>query len=181
MFARLGLCTVGLLLSGLFCSEAARADYGHDRHDDPTRLMLALDLDYATAISADGIERGGGGGVRLGSELDVFLVTLIPELNFDYHTFSGYGDATTVTGKLGGRIRFLKILEPGIFAHAGVGHVGGFDPFTGFAFDAGLTLDLTILPLIDLGLHLAWNRVFGNRDHDGLSYGTFGAQVALVL
>jgi hypothetical protein len=111
------------------------------------------------------------------------FVTLIPELVVDYQNFDSTPDrASIVTGKLGGRIRFLEIVEPGIYAHIGVGHVSGDEQYahTGVAFDAGLTLDLTILPLIDLGLHVAWNRVFGGYD-SGTSYSTVGAHAALVL
>lgn len=177
-----GLCVVSVLAGWLVCSNTAHADRDR-RHEEGTRLTIAVDFDYAGALSNDYIDKGGGGALRIGSELDLFLVTLIPELSLGYHSFGGDEDydATTFAGMLGGRIRFLKILEPGIFAHAGVGRLGGYDPHTGLAFDAGLTLDFTLLPLIDLGVHAAWNRVFGDKDHDGLSYGTAGFHVALVL
>jgi hypothetical protein len=178
MLRRSGLCSVCLSISWLLFAQDAQAG---DRHDNPRRFSLAVDFDYGAAIDNSYVDDGGGGGLRIGSELDAFFVTLIPELSLNYHTFSGAPEATTFAGLIGGRIRFLKILEPGIFAHAGVGSVGGYDPHVGFAFDAGVTLDLTILPFIDLGLHAAWNRVFGDSDDDGLSYSSVGAHVALVL
>jgi hypothetical protein len=176
------LCTVALFAGWLVCSNTAHADSDR-RNEEGTRATIALDLDYAGAFENDFIEGGGGGALRIGSELDLLLVTLIPELNLAYHSFGGEGryDAKTYTGTLGGRIRFLKILEPGIFAHAGVGRLEGWQSHTGFAFDLGVTLDFTLLPLIDLGLHAAWNRVFGTSERDGLSYGTSGFHVALVL
>jgi hypothetical protein len=182
MVRGLALCVVTGLAGWLACSSTALADRDR-RHEEGTRLTVALDFDYAGAVSNDYIDKGGGGALRIGSELDLFFVTMIPELSLGYHSFGGEQDrdATTFAGMLGGRIRFLKILEPGIFAHAGVGRLGGYDPHTGLAFDAGLTLDFTLLPLIDLGLHAAWNRVFGDSDHDGLSYATAGFHVALVL
>lgn len=183
MIKSLSLCLAGVLVGSFVFADTVRAQ--NREREEGRSLTLALDFDYAAAISNDlEIDKGGGGAFRIGSELDLLLVTLIPELSFAYHSFGGEQDdrdATTFTGALGGRIRFLKILEPGIFAHAGVGHIGGYDPHTGFAFDAGLTLDLTILPLIDLGVHAAWNRVFGGDDHPGLSFATAGAHVALVL
>ena len=183
MTKSLSLCLAGVIAGLFVCTDTVQAE--DRRHEEGRRLTLAVDFDYAAAISNDlEIDRGGGGAFRIGSELDLLLVTLIPELNLAYHSFGGERDdrdATTFTGTLGGRIRFLKILEPGIFAHAGVGHIGGYDPHTGFAFDAGLTLDFTLLPLIDLGVHAAWNRVFGGDEHPGLSYATVGAHVALVL
>lgn len=173
--------TCACLIAGSSVAHAADSD-DDGREDNAGTLMLALDLEYAAAVSNDFIDNGGGGAVRIGTELDLLLVTLIPELTVDYHTFAGDADSdiTSVTGKVGGRIRFLKILEPGIFSHLGVGHLGGDADHTGVAFDAGVTLDLTILPLIDLGIHAAYNRVFGKND-EGLTYGTAGAHVALVL
>jgi hypothetical protein len=170
------------MVASALCSNTAHADRDR-RHEEGTRLTLALDLDYTGAINNDFISNGGGGALRIGSELDLFIVTMIPELSLGYHTFGGDRnyDATTFTGMLGGRIRFLKIIEPGIFAHAGVGRLSSYEPHTGLAFDAGVTVDFTLLPLIDLGLHAAWNRVFGDKDHEGLSYGTTGFHVALVL
>jgi len=172
-----------MLAGWLVCSSSAQADDRDRRHEEGTRPTIALDFDYTTAVSNDYIENGGGGSVRLGSEHDMLLVTLIPELSLGYHRFGGREDydAKTFTGMLGGRIRFLKIIEPGIFAHAGVGHVSSYEPHTGFALDAGLTLDFTLLPLIDLGVHAMWSRVYGDSDHDGLSSGTLGFHVALVL
>lgn len=157
-------------------------DYHHRRHRG--RLMIALDGDYSSAIQNDEIKYGGGGALRIGTQRNYFLVTLIPELTLDHHSFDARtpDNAQITTGKIGGRIRFLKILEPGLFAHVGVGHIGGDRIYshTGVAVDAGVTLDLTILPLIDIGLHGAWNRIFGGYD-SGVSYGTTGVHVALVL
>jgi hypothetical protein len=168
----------------LFSSADAHAqEYDHER-ERRGRLMLALDFDYSSAIKSPEIKYGAGGALRIGSQRNLFLVTLIPELLFDYHNYDVHtrDNAQIVTGKIGGRIRFLKIVEPGLFAHIGLGHVGGYDVIshTGVAFDAGLTLDLTILPLIDLGLHGSWNRVFGGFD-SGTAYASAGAHVALVL
>jgi hypothetical protein len=172
------LVTVGLLLA----SADARAEDDRDREHRGS-LMLALDLNYTSTISNDLIKSGGGGALRIGTQRHLPFVTLIPELVVDYQNFDSTPDrASIVTGKLGGRIRFLEVVEPGIYAHIGVGHVSGDEQYThtGVAFDAGLTLDLTILPLIDLGLHVAWNRVFGGYD-SGTSYSTVGAHAALVL
>lgn len=156
-------------------------DY-HHRSYERGKLMLALDMDYSAALEHSEIDQGGGAGLRVGFERDLFLVSLIPEVQLDFHHFNANtpDNATISAAKIGGRIRFLKIIEPGIFAHAGLGHVGGDRVYehTGIAFDAGFTLDLTILPLIDIGLHTAWNHIFGTED---VSYATAGAHLALVL
>jgi hypothetical protein len=177
------------LLAALLVAASSGSAFAYDRDGDGRRdhvgsLMLAIDFDYASAIQNDVIEKGGGGALRVGSQVDLLLVTLIPEVTLDYHDFGAdtRNDAALVTGKVGGRIRFFKIIEPGIFAHIGLGSLSGDSKYShiGAAFDMGVTLDLTILPLLDLGLHAAWNRVFGGYD-SGLSYGTSGFHIALVL
>jgi hypothetical protein len=182
-FVSLSLSSATLLAALLMTSSPAHAeDRDRDGRDDRS-LTIALDLDYVTSIDSQDVDQGGGGALRIGSELDLFLVTLIPEVSLDLHNLGTDRDPLNVfTGKLGGRIRFLEIVEPGIFAHLGIGHIGGDARWshTGVAFDAGVTVDLTILPLIDLGLHASWNRIFGGYD-SGLSYGLAGAHAALVF
>ena len=185
MVGSLRLYVAAVVAGSFACASTVHA---HDDHDDRSgkegnHVAIAVDFDYTTAVSNElDIEYGGGGAIRVGLERDLVLVTLIPELELAYHNFGGgENHATTTSGKLGGRLRFLKILEPGIFAHAGLGHISGDDPHYGFALDAGLTLDFTLLPLIDLGLHAAWNRVFDADSLPGLSYGTYGAHVAFVF
>jgi hypothetical protein len=177
------LLGLGLVLSGSTAHAHDYDDHEYRRHERG-KLMIALDLDYSAALEHSDIDQGGGGGLRIGLERDYFLITLIPELQLNYTQLNANtsNDATISTAKVGGRIRFLKIIEPGIFAHAGLGHIAGDRVWehTGIAFDAGFTLDLTILPLVDIGLHTAWNRIFGDDDN-GVSYVTAGAHVALVL
>lgn len=178
----------GLLAAVLLVATGDAHAYDDDYHERERRhrgrLMLALDGDYSSAIQNDQIKYGGGGALRIGTQRTFAIVTLIPELTLDYHSFDARtpDNAQIATGKLGGRIRFLRVLEPGLFAHVGLGHIGGDRIYshTGVAFDAGLTLDFTLLPLIDIGIHGAWNRIFGGYD-SGVSYGTTGVHVALVL
>jgi hypothetical protein len=175
------------LLAVLFAASGSAHAYDRDgdgRDDHVGRLMLGIDFDYASAVSNDLIKQGGGGALHIGSEVDMLLVTLIPEVVLDWHNFGARtsDNATVVSGKIGGRIRFLKIIEPGLFAHVGIANIGGDDRYDhlGAALDAGVSLDLTVLPLIDLGIHGSWNRVFGGYD-SGLSYGVTGLHAALVL
>ena len=184
-FGWLGGMLMGILLVATGEAHAHDDDYHGDHHRRSRgRLMLALDGDYSSAIQNDQIKYGGGGALRIGTQRNLILITLIPELTLDHHNFDAHtrDNASITTGKVGGRIRFLKILEPGVFAHVGVGHIGGDRVYshTGVAFDAGVTLDFTLIPLIDIGIHGAWNRIFGGYD-SGVSYGTTGVHVALVL
>lgn len=169
---------LGLLLG----AAPAHASSGEgDDGDGWARFMLGLDLDYAYAIDEESITSGGGGALRVGAELDLILITLIPEGYFSHHAFDGL-DASVTTGKVGGRLRIGKILEPGLFAHVGIaslsaGGVSNAAP----AFDGGFTLDLTLLPLIDIGAHATYSAVFATEDSNAFHYALFGLHAALVI
>jgi hypothetical protein len=47
--------------------------------------------------------------------------------------------------------------------------------------DGGLAIDFTLLPLIDLGVHGAYNVLLPRGDTDAFKFVTLGAQAALVL
>jgi hypothetical protein len=130
------------------------------------------------------VKNGGGGALRIGLQRTVSMVTFVPELMVDYHVMDAITahNAKVTTVKVGGRVRFLTGIEPGLFAHFGGGHIGGNRAFhnTDSAYDFGLSLDFTMLPLIDLGVHAAWNRILGGHD-GGISFGTMGVHVSLVL
>jgi hypothetical protein len=167
----------------------ARADeprYDEGTHEsrrdrDQTRTHIAVDFDYAAAIDTPDTSDGGGGALRLGQELDLFLVSLTPEIGGGYHSFTGDTDARLYSGFLGGRFAIGKIVEPSVFGHVGVGHVSGFESRTAPVMDAGLAIDFTLLPLIDLGLHGAYNVMLPRNDSSALKFVSLGAQAALVL
>jgi len=126
----------------------------------PGGFRLGVDLDYAGGI-ANRIEgNGAGGALRIGNELDLLVISLTPELMGTYHQFEGPSDPTEFSGQIGFKLSALKIVEPGIFAHAGVGSVDlPVENLTGFALDTGVTLDLTVIPYIELGAHAAYDLV----------------------
>lgn len=181
-----GLVTAASLL----LAPAALAD-DESRYDDRERSAdderddsntnIALDFDFGAAVDQAGAKSGGGGALRIGQELDLFLISLTPELGGGYHAFSGDDKARIYSGFLGGRLAIGKIIEPAIFAHAGVARVEGFDSRTAPTFDGGLALDFTLLPLIDLGVHGAYNVVLPRNDGSSLEFVTLGAHAALVL
>lgn len=142
---------------------------------------IAVDFDFDSAINKPDTTSGGGGALRLGQKYDLFLVSLTPEIGGSYHAFGGDDKTKLYTGFLGGRLGVGKILEPSIFAHLGVGHVSGLEDRTAPVMDAGLALDFTLLPLIDLGVHGAYNVMLPRNDGSSLRYVTLGAQAALVL
>src|SRR6185369_8572394 len=110
---------------------------------------IGLDLDYTNGINEPAVSGGTGFNGRLGYKLDLAVLQLTPEIGGAYHKFGGDAGVKFSQGIIGARLQFLKVLEPGIYAHLGYGHLssdlgGGRSAATA---DAGLTLDLTILPL----------------------------------
>ncbi|HLV67711.1 MAG TPA: hypothetical protein VKY73_17950 [Polyangiaceae bacterium] len=140
---------------------------------------LALDLDFAHGIDETGIKAGTGGVLRFGQELDLVGVSLTPELGISYHTFSGALDASHYSAMVGARFGFGAALRPSVFGHVGIGRldleVGGD---TGATFDVGIALDLVVLPILDIGIHGAYDVLLteGDGNFDWLRA---GAHVAL--
>lgn len=169
----------------LCAASPARADDDRDtgsrRDRDGMKTHIAFDLDYNTAVDEPRADPGAGGALRLGKELDLFLISFTPELGGSYHGFGGDERTRIYSGFLGGRLAVGKILEPSIFGHVGVGHVSGIESRTAPSLDAGLALDFTLLPLIDLGVHGAYNVLLPSKDDPALKYLTLGAQAAIVL
>jgi hypothetical protein len=157
-------------------------DGGSRRDNDKSKTHIALDLNFATAIDSPFTKSGGGGALRLGQEFDLLLISLTPEFGGSYHAFGGNDETKLYTGFLGGRLAVGKIIEPSLFAHVGVGHVKGLgESRTAPVMDGGLAIDFTLLPLIDLGVHGAYNVMLPRDDGSALKYVTLGAHVALVL
>jgi len=182
---------LGLIaLGSLAIPAAARADdtrrdsgdYDDHRHDhDRGKLHIALDFDFDAALDAPQTKAGGGGALRLGQKFDLLLVSFTPELGGALHSFGGSDQTKLYEGFVGGRFGVGKILEPSIFGHVGIGHVHGFETRTAPMLDAGLALDFTLLPLVDLGLHGGYNVMLPRNDDSALKFFTLGAQAALVL
>lgn len=161
--------------------EGTARDHDDARDRGNTRTHIALDMDFGSALNEPGATSGGGGALRLGQELDLLLISLTPELGGSYHGFGGDAETRIYTGFLGGRLAVGKIVEPAVFAHAGVGRVEGTQSRTAPVLDGGLAVDLTVLPLIDLGVHGAYNVMFPRDDGSSLKWVTLGAHAALVL
>jgi hypothetical protein len=178
--------SVQIAALALLCAEPAFADHDEGRAEnrrdrDATRTHIAFDMDFGNAIDEPGTSSGGGGAVRIGQELDLFLVSLTPELGGGYHAFVGSSNARVYSGFLGGRLAVGKIVEPSIFGHLGVARLEGTEARTAPMLDAGLALDLTVLPLIDLGAHGSYNAMFPRDDGSAFKWMVLGAHAALVL
>jgi hypothetical protein len=155
--------------------------FGFAREADASSgTAIGVDLDYAHGINETGVDSGTGFNVRLGYKLDLLLAQITPEVGGGYHTFAGDANAKFSQGFVGGRLAFGKILEPGLYAHLGYGHVsadsgGGSIGHSGATADAGVFLDLTILPVIDLGVHAGYDGMLKSG-----GYGAFDTFVAGV-
>lgn len=141
----------------------------------------ASDEDVAT-------DAGLGVDIYFGPRLDLTLLTLTTELSAGVHDFGGGQDPTVYRAMAGGRLGLFTIVRPSIFAHLGVGHLRQDVLFgtdregrTHLAGDAGIALDFTVLPLIDIGVHGAYNFVAGSDDEDAFEWLLGGAHVTFVF
>ena len=136
-----------------------------------TRVASAqhkLSLDGEVAFPTSGAsDTGWGAGARLGHAWNLLIFALTPEIGGSYHAFGGSPDASSYDGVAGLRFGINFIVEPSVFAHLGVGHFGyttgaGDVSHTGLMYDVGAALDFTLVPVVDLGLHLAYSQIAGD-------------------
>jgi hypothetical protein len=180
MTLKLPLASTLVFVTALTWSFPAIA---RDDADEGGSTTIALDLEYAGDIDEDDIEGGSGGAIRLGRQADLVAITLTGEIGGGYHGFGGDADLRVYRGFLGGRLQVGKILEPGIYGHLGIAKldVDPGDSRTAPTFDAGLFLDLTVLPLVDVGVHAGYDTVLGTGDANAFDYWVAGAHAALVF
>jgi hypothetical protein len=146
----------------------------------PAAAQNKLSVDVGAAFP-DGTNNGDGWGLglRYGREWKLAILTLTPEFDFSYHNFSGPNDATTLAFMGGGRLGIDFIIEPSVFAHAGVGHVDGVGiSQTSLGYDVGAALDLTVLPVIDFGPHLIFAGIAGDHSNDPFTWMEIGGHIS---
>lgn len=155
-----------------------------------TRGKAAVDVDAAIALSPTRVSSLLGGALRLGVEFDAKLVSLTPEVGASYHGFSGDLAPGALRGFGGARLAVGAVVRPGIYFHGGYAQVtydratpGAPPSRSGPTWDGGLSLDLTVLPVIDLGLHVGYTVVTASRDDagDALRWLAAGAHLAVVF
>jgi hypothetical protein len=144
---------------------------------------IGADLDLAVPLDSKS-ETGWGAGLRLGQELHVPALALMPEIAASYYHFGGRFGANLVQGKVGARLSIGELVRPGAFAHIGGGYNVpdiGSNRF-GLAFDGGLFLDFTLIPLVNLGVHGAYNYLsVGATSSDITQWMTIGAHADFVF
>jgi hypothetical protein len=147
---------------------------------------IAADFEARIPLSLDDVTSGPAFGIRLGQQLHLPLITLTPEIGFNWGSFS---DGPTIyRGILGARVGIGEILRFGVNAHIGFGHYSWEiatvdESHTGFTLDGGLFLDLTILPLIDIGVHASYARISGDEEKglEPVQWLAFGLHAALII
>ena len=147
---------------------------------------LALDLEAAIPQDVPDAKTGWGGAVRFGNEWNLVLLKLTPEIQGNYHSFGGASEASQFGVMAGGRLVIGLLLQPSVYAHAGVGHFGYHTLLrdvsqTSLAYDVGLALDITALPLVDFGAHASLNGVAGDDDADPFTWYSIGGHVAISI
>ena len=144
---------------------------------------IGADIDYTNGVNEQYVSSGTGFNVRLGYKLDLKLLQLTPEIGGAYHTYSGDAGVKVAQGIVGGRVSFFKVLEPGIYAHLGYGHLSGSmgQGHSGATADAGLTLDLTLLPLVDFGVHGGYSGMLKSGDYRAFDSYVVGVHGALIF
>jgi hypothetical protein len=170
------------LIAGLsLCGLSLAPQHAH------ASTTVAADLDLHVPISVNGVSTGGGFGIRVGQELHVPLLVLNPEIGFTYATFSD--EAPKIyRGIAGGRVGIGELFRVGVLGHVGFGHVS-FDlpsprpdpSHSGFSFDVGGFLELTALPLLNVGIHVVYNRLAAKDDYEAIKWLSLGAHAALVF
>jgi hypothetical protein len=167
----LGAVGAGSFAATVAASAPASADEYEERHEGGggAALDLAGDVEGAAVVetphTAAGNSLGGGTGfkVRVGAQFHLPLVRFVPEVGYGFQHFFAVDEAGAAydwdTHRVfaGARLGLGEILVPTIYAHFGYGWRGTGDPSVpdagGTAFDAGVALDLHIIPHVGLGAH----------------------------
>lgn len=153
----------GLLMFCAFAPKEAHAGLSIGAELGPT-FMLDPPADSKV---------GFGFSARAGYKLGLPLISLTPELKGSFDTVQ---DAKAIRVMAGARLSIGALLSPNAFIHGGYGKFTEGD-FGGFAMDAGVGLDFTLLPVIDLGVFLSYNRV--SDDPGKVQWIQVGAQATL--
>jgi hypothetical protein len=107
---------------------------------------LGVQADFSSPLGQTS-SLGTGVTGTLGYGVDLALIEVIPELGASW-----FGASRRLLPRVGGRVMVGKIVEPGAYAH--VVFADGLSLAPGRAgWDAGVMLDITAVPHLDIGLH----------------------------
>jgi hypothetical protein len=172
---------LALLLGALWC--AATPSQVH------AGFTVGADLESDIPVNQNALSTGPGFAIRAGYQLHVPLLVLTPEIGFNLAAFNSDvsdGNARAYRGIAGVRAGIGELLRVGAYGHVGFAsvsrtlHAKDLD-HTSFTFDIGAFLDLTVIPLLDLGVHIGYASVSGEHDIKALQWVAAGVHAALVF
>lgn len=172
------LCGLGLA-GALVWSKPATAE-----------VAFGLEVNYNDAV--DRIETGKGGGVdvRVGPRLQLWRLQVTPELSAGLHDLGGFPSPTVLRGLVGGKVAFDLDLgfKPTLFTHFGVGRLRydaleelERDAATGMAGDIGASIDVNVLPMLDVGMQGSYNVVGMESTRARFDWVQVGGHVTVIL
>jgi hypothetical protein len=143
---------------------------------------VGFDPDLAFPIDSPG-NTGGGFVARLGYELRLPLITSTPEIAFSYAGFGGDRGPNVYRALAGIRLGFGEIVRVGPLAHIGYGHlVPPHAPNAdGFTWDVGAFANLTLIPVLNIGVHVVYNSIAATDTSSTYKYLTTGLELGLVF
>ncbi len=142
-------------------------------------------LGILTDKSEDSTGLGFGFDLKLGYNADVLFLVVQPEAMFSMMHFDGDDDphnsGNIVRGMIGGLVGIDLGLMPFIYAHMGFGRFNRDEPIdaseSGFTYDVGLGLDLTILPILNLGVSFGFSHLAAEDDATWIDMGVHASLV----
>ncbi len=155
------------------------------------RLGVGLTTGLDTGELA--IDPGGpafGAGGHLGYVIDLPLVDVVPELAVSYVRFPGdeIGNApqAITSTRFGARLELgIPVLSPAVYGHGGYASLAGEGSDyilerSGWSYDVGAALDLTVIPAMRVGVHATYNAMLPD-EKDEVTWTEVGAHVAFEL
>ena len=127
---------VRIAAAGILAGLAAR---------NASAATVSLDVGMKTAVPS-GATAEPTLGLRLGHEIDLKVARFVPEVGL-----VGIPETSFFGAIAGGRFSFLRVIEPGAYAHLGYGGIVG--ETGGLTYDGGLQLDL-VVSRVRAGIHV---------------------------
>ncbi len=153
-------------------------------------VALGFEVNYSEAVDHFETGKGGGVDVRVGPRLELWRMQLTPELSAGMHDLGGFPSPTVLRGLVGGKVAFdLELgIKPTLFAHFGVGRLRydaaeavERDAATGMAGDLGASLDVNVLPMLDVGIQGSYNAVGIDLARARFEWIQVGGHVTVIL
>lgn len=150
---------------------------------------VGVDLEAALPIvKPSHVSSGYAGNLRLGYKLNLLVLSITPEIGGGYTGLQGDLAPGIVRGFVGGRVAVGALVQFGVYGHIGYAHVS-YDEFRGTkidgrsapTYDGGLTLDLTVLPKIDVGVHGGYQLVAGSDNQRPIATLNAGLHAAIIF